>query len=315
MFNKDCCRVEEFVKDIPSITELTNTFYDICYINDIDFANHSFFDKSSEEAFLNATKKNYSNESTDIKSSPFYKLSYISSVIYVLEKNETKEDDPYYNDIFNDLYLKGNILNIIFDTIYKSDVTEISQQLYDILREKCDNNCYLCDIVNNVYERYCKLHYSTNRLSGFKSSRNGIKRYASIGEIPGIEGGANQFNLRWDLWDLFKSKVKNKNAKGIRIEFDDFLEIFKDDSPRYTLENVKKYKVLAFFTEVAEQLYHLDKNGVKGFMDKIRNIITIYKPSGEGILSDRPTDGTTNVDIVFQDEIKDEIKKIISKYK
>ena len=314
LLRKFYCDVEEYVKDIPSVIELTNTFYDIFKKDD---SKHSFLNEDSQEPFLNATKENYINKPTGIKSNPFYKLSYISSVMYVFKRFwENEPDNPNYNDIFNKLYLKGNILNVIFDTIYKSDVTEISQQLYDILREKCDDNGYLCDIVNNVHERYCKLHYSINRLSKFTSSRKGDNYilHPSIGKIPGIED-AKQVDLMSDLWELFYSKVKNKNASEIGIDVYDFREIFKDDSPRYTLENVTKYKVNAFFTEVAKQLYHLNKNEVKGFMDKIRKIITIYKPSGEGILSDRSTDGTTGVEIDFQGKIKNEIEKKINKYK
>ena len=160
LLRKFYCDVEEYVKDIPSVIELTNTFYDIFKKDD---SKHSFLNEDSQEPFLNATKENYINKPTGIKSNPFYKLSYISSVMYVFKRFwENEPDNHNYNDIFNKLYLKGNILNVIFDTIYKSDVTEISQQLYDILREKCDDNGYLCDIVNNVHERYCELDYSIN---------------------------------------------------------------------------------------------------------------------------------------------------------
>lgn len=88
--------------------------------------------------------------STMENSNCFIKLCYQT----LFEKLASNNSSTQYDVLFYKWYCKGELLDTVFDTIYKCGVTSVSHALWENIVKKCEKNYYLARIVQERFDYY-----------------------------------------------------------------------------------------------------------------------------------------------------------------
>lgn len=94
---------------------------------------------------------------------------------------------PNYNEMIFRWYCKGELIDSVFDTIFKSGATSVSRSLWDMLVHKCEQHYYLSKITQQRFDYYRvispKLAFYEFKYKGEKKQEN-IDIIASLPCIP-----------------------------------------------------------------------------------------------------------------------------------
>ncbi len=126
--------------------------------------------------------KSANNEFTGIDNC-FVKLGYQT----LFEKWFCDCISPNYNEMIFRWYCKGELIDSVFDTIFKSGATSVSRALWDLLVHKCEQQYYLSLITQQRFDYYRvispKLAYYEFKYKGEKKQEN-MDIIASLPCIP-----------------------------------------------------------------------------------------------------------------------------------
>ncbi len=245
---------------------------DILYKNEVVSLYELFILKNKVEGNdANLELPNEPREVDVIDSNPFRMLGFMSFYTKYCEINpdsETYSDSDktiLYN--FRNEYYSGYIMDCVFDTIYKCNVTMLSRELWNYVKKTTEENQSFCDITQKRFDEYRKFypHIQEEKFKCKKDDNNNELPYA----LPKLKPG---LNLKLTFNYLCENGYLLKDEESIFTE-----RLFSGDSkvekmhwlkPAYTLhyfmEHCKLFfKVKKTYGELftSASMIFLDKNG------------------------------------------------------
>lgn len=133
--------------------------------------------------------------------------------------------DSNYDELFVNWYCKGEVIDVIIDTIAKSGVYSVSYALFERLKAQCEENYYLSIVVQQRYDFYRQF---TASLPPYQFVYKGDKQYVQIMKcmaLPKIAKSGTDItpvdnNCLYKLWGLLRKRG------DIECEFLRFQSVF-----------------------------------------------------------------------------------------
>lgn len=135
---------------LPPIEDLVRSYscFSIPVAGD-DYEN-SWEDIRKRMLAINDIADNNDSLSSMEKSNCFIKLCYQT----LFEKLASNNSSTQHDVLFYKWYCKGELIDTVFDTIYKCGVTSVSHALWENIVKKCEQNYYLAKIVQERFNYY-----------------------------------------------------------------------------------------------------------------------------------------------------------------
>lgn len=135
-----------------------------------------------------------------VESNPFRMLGFVSFYskcwAAVPDPNAISSKTMLYN--FYNEYCLGYIMDCVFDTIYKCNVTMLSRELWNYMKKTTEKNPVFCDITQKRFDEYRKFYPQIQKVV-FKCENND-KNKDMVSPLPEL----NEYNLDYTFDLLVK---------------------------------------------------------------------------------------------------------------
>ncbi len=123
-----------------------------------------------------------------VESNPFRMLGFVSFYskcwAAVPDPNAISSKTMLYN--FYNEYCLGYIMDCVFDTIYKCNVTMLSRELWNYMKKTTEKNPVFCDITQKRFDEYRKFYPQIQKVV-FKCENNDNNK-DTVGPLPELKG-------------------------------------------------------------------------------------------------------------------------------
>ena len=264
---------------------------DILYKDEVVSLYELFILKNKVEGDdANLVRPNEPREVDVIDSNPFRMLGFMSFYPKYCDINPNSETDSDKTILYNfrNEYYSGYIMDCVFDTIYKCNVTMLSRELWNYVKKTTEENQSFCDITQKRFDEYRKFypHIQEEKFKCKKDDNNNELSYALPKLKPGLD-------LKWTFNFLCEKGYLLKDEESIFTERlfsgeDSKVENIHWLKPTYTLSYFMG-KCSSFFKEKKTNKFVLFDWAIKIFRDKNNkpfNIYTLLQGKGDDPFND-----------------------------
>ena len=180
----------------------------------------------------------------------FEKLGFLTLMMNVNKHLKYSEHATKYRSLFFKWYCDGQILDVVFDTITKSQITSVKRELLDYITERCLKDRRLFEVVNITWNEYRTFYNMIANKITFKTEDtrvddDAIERVKPLGlpdkDIYERMTQSDNYGFRCFYTYLVQNQILNRDE----TEDIDFINIFSDEKKNKTIKRVAfhlKYK-------------------------------------------------------------------------